>query len=74
MDPYSRFHSEVVDARARAQRLQREAEEWRLVRQLKLASPGHSQRRSGWRSRLAAQLHALAERLEPRPDPKESSL
>ncbi len=74
MDPYSRFHGEVTDARARAQRLQREAEEWRLVQQLKLASLGHAQRRFGWRSRLAAQLHRLAERLEPGPDPKESPL
>lgn len=69
MDPYSRFHGEVLNARARARQMQREAEERRLVRQLRASSP-HSQ----WRSRLAAQLHALAERLEPRPDPKESHL
>lgn len=66
MEPYSRFHSEVRDARARTQELQREAEERRLVRQLRDASP----RSFYWRARLAARLHALAERLEPHSNAK----
>jgi Flp pilus assembly protein TadB len=66
MDSYSRFHDVVADARARSERLQREAAEQRLVRQLRTASP--------WRAALAAQLHRLAERLEPQPEPKESTV
>jgi Flp pilus assembly protein TadB len=66
MDSYSRFHDVVADARARSERLQREASEQRLLQQLKRASP--------WRSALATQLHRLAERLEPQPEPKESAL
>lgn len=65
MDSYSRFHDVVADARARSERLQQEAAERRLLRQLRSASP--------WRSNLAAQLHRLAERLEPQPEPKEST-
>lgn len=66
MDSYSRFHDVVTDARARSERLQREASEQRLLQQLKHASP--------WRSSLAAQLHRLAERLEPQSEPKESTV
>lgn len=66
MDSYSRFHDVVTDARARSERLQREAAEQRLVRQLRSASL--------WRAALAAQLHRLAERLEPQPEPKESTV
>lgn len=77
MELYSRFQCEVAGARDRAQQLQREAAEQRLVRQLRVTSPRRSrspQRHFGWRSRLAARLHAVAERLEPHPDPKESHL
>ncbi len=66
MDSYSRFHDVVADAQARSERLQREASEQRLVRQLRSAST--------WRAVLAAQLHRLAERLEPQPEPKESTV
>lgn len=66
MDSYSRFHDVVTDARARSERLRREATEQRLVRQLRSASP--------WRSTLATQLHRLAERLEPHSEPKESAV
>lgn len=65
MDSYSRFYGEVLNARARTHQLQQEAQERRLLRQLRASSP-----RFQWRSRLAAQLHALAERLEPQPNPK----
>ena len=66
MDSYSWFHDVVADARARSERLRQEAAEQRLVRQLRGASP--------WRATLAAQLHRLAERLEPQPEPKESAV
>lgn len=74
MEPYSRFLSEVVNARDRAHQLRREAEEQRLIQQLVVTPSRPFQRRPQWRSRLAAQLHALAERLESQPDPKESRL
>lgn len=55
----SRFYAEVEEAKARAQKFQREAEIQRLLRHT--AHPL-------WRSALAAQLRSAAERLEPRPD------
>ena len=70
MEPYSRFECEIAEARDRARRLQHEAAERRLVQQLRPTPSTHA----GWRSRLAAQLHTLAERLEPQPEPKESRL
>ena len=70
MEPYSRFQCEVTGARDRARQLQHEAAERRLVQQLRTTPSAHA----GWRSRLAAQLHTLAEHLEPQPEPKESRL
>ena len=70
MELYSRFECEVVGARDRARQLQREAAEQRLIRHLRTSSLP----RVGWRSRLATQLHTLAERLEPHPEPRESRL
>jgi len=68
MDSYSRFYDVVADARGCYAFVEREAEaaEQRPVRQLRTASP--------WRAALAAQLRRLAERLEPQPEPKESSV
>lgn len=70
MELYSKLQCEVIGARDRARQLQHEAAERRLVQQLRISSPTHA----GWRSRLAAQLHTLAEHLEPRTEPKESRL
>ncbi len=70
MELYSRFECEVAEARDRTRQLQHEAAERRLVQQLRTSSSTQA----GWRSRLAAQLHTLAERLEPQPEPKESRL
>lgn len=77
MESYSRFQCEVAGARDRAQQLRREAAEQRLVRQLRVTSPRRSRSPQwgfDWRSRLAARLHAVAERLELHPDLKESHL
>lgn len=77
MEPYSRFECEVAGARDRARQLQREAAEQRLIRDFRSATVNTRASISvdaRWRSRLAAQLHALAERLEPHPEPKKSRL
>lgn len=60
MESYSRLYGEITGAYDRAEALRLEAAQRRLVRQLGGTSP--------WRARLAARLHALAERLEPHPE------
>lgn len=75
MEFYSRFACEVAGARDRAQQLQQEAAEQRLIQDFRsaaVATRANMLVGARWRSRLAAQLHALAERLEPHPEPKES--
>ena len=58
----SRFYAEVGEVRTRAQALAQEAELQRLLREAKVCP--------WWRSRLAAQLRSVAERLEPQPLPQ----
>ena len=58
---HSRFYAEVGEVRARAQALEQKAELHRLLREAKVCP--------WWRSRLAAQLRGVAERLEPQPQP-----
>ena len=56
-----RFYAEVSKVEGRAQALQREAEVRRLLHEAKPCPL--------WRSRLAAQLRGVAERLEPQSQP-----
>ena len=58
MDSASRFYSETTSVKSRLEGLRREASEQRVLRELKPAGR--------WRALLAAALHRLAERLEPR--------
>lgn len=69
MEPYSRLECEIAGARSRTQQLRREAAEQRLIGEARSAAV-HASADTRWRSRLAAQLHALAERLEPQHERK----
>ena len=59
---HSRFYAEVGEGKARAQALAQEAELHRLLREAEVCP--------WWRSRLAAQLRGVAERLEPQALPQ----
>ena len=61
MDTNGRLYAEISDGGNHLSALRHEAE---VYRTLHSAKP-----RLGWRSRLAAQLRGVAERLEPQPLP-----
>ena len=73
MEHYSRLEREILEAKDRTRQLQREAAEQRLIREAR-GTTVDKRADTRWRSQLAVQLHALAERLEPQPEPKESRL
>ncbi len=59
MDPYSRLQGEFRAAHERVTTFQKEAASRRLLEQNRAIT--------SWRRHLAAQLHSLADRLEPAP-------
>lgn len=67
METYSRLECEIAEARSRTRQLRREAAEQRLIGEAR-GTTLDERADTRWRARLAAQLYALAERLEPQPE------